>query len=797
MPGEGANGYGCVKNLDESDDGMAAGVRSNLGNLPLELTSFVGRRHEVAEARRLLSSSRLLTLTGVGGVGKTRLALRVAAEVKRAFRDGVWLVGLGDLRDPVLVPDTIATGLGLREQSFRPTLTMLAEYLRDRQLLLVLDNCEHLVDEVAKSVETLLTSCSDLRILATSREPLGIGGESAMRVPPLAVPDPYRSVSLRSLPRYESVTLFAERAAAALPGFELTEDNQLAVAQICSRLEGLPLPIELAAARLRAMSVTQILQRLTDRFKLLTGGSRVAPGRQQTLRLSMDWSFELCTTHERQLWARLSVFAGGFELDAAEEICADELNSGRLLDHVVSLVDKSILIREEPGKVVRYRLLETLREYGREKLQEAGEDSQLRRRHRDWYKKMALRAEVEWISPSQVELITRLQREQTNLREALKFSMTDPTESESGVEIAAALYPFWRLRSPLGEGRHWLDLALASQGGQPSTGRVKALCADSMLAGVQGDLRAAAARIEEARVVATKIGGDEMGALVTSDEGRLSLYAGDLAHAVACFESAVNFFRKGGNIHRVIGDLLGLGLACGLNGDIERAVACHEEVLSLAEPRGESVYRSYALWILGMLVAQQGDPVRATTLLEQGLQLTRVVDDPLTSAWCLEALAWIAAGDQRAQRAAILLGSAESLGKKVGGRTAIVPNLLLYHEECERRTRRVLGDRAFQSAYAQGEAFGYEEALAYALDEQFPTASPASTSDSTTLTKRELEVATLVAQGLTNRAIATKLVISQRTAQGHVEHVLAKLGFTSRAQIAAWMVEQTHDEQNS
>nr|WP_276139463.1 LuxR C-terminal-related transcriptional regulator [Rhodococcus sp. T2V] len=510
----------------------------------------------------------------------------------------------------------------------------------------------------------------------------------------------------------------------------------------------------------------------------------------------MDWSFELCTTRERQLWARLSVFAGGFELDAAEEICADELNSEQFLDHVVSLVDKSILIREEPGKVVRYRLLETLREYGREKLQEAGEDSQLRRRHRDWYKKMALRAEVEWISPSQVEQITRLQREQTNLREALEFSMTDPIESESGVEIAAALYPFWRLRSPLGEGRHWLDLALASQGGQPSAGRVKALCADSMLAGVQGDLRAAAARIEEARVVATKIGGDEMGALVTSDEGRLSLYAGDLTHAVACFESAVNFFRKGGNVHRVIGDLLGLGLACGLNGDIERAVACHEEVLSLAEPRGESVYRSYALWILGMLVAQQGDPVRATTLLEQGLQLTRVVDDPLTSAWCLEALAWIAAGDQRAQRAAILLGSAESLGKKVGGRTAIVPNLLLYHEECERRIRRALGDRAFQSAYAQGEAFGYEEALAYALDEQFPTASPASTSDSTTLTKRELEVATLVAQGLTNRAIATKLVISQRTAQGHVEHVLAKLGFTSRAQIAAWMVEQTHDEQN-
>lgn len=333
----------------------------------MELTSFVGRRRELADAKTKLSVSRLVTLAGIGGVGKTRLALRVAADARPRFADGVRLVELGDLPDDLPLEDAVAAALGLRDQSARPLRDVLVEYLVSRRLLLVLDNCEQVVNAVAGLVEALLHTCPDLRILATSREALGIGGEAVLRVPPLTVPEAVHRPSLRAMPRYDAVTLFAERAAAAVPGFELTEDNHLGVARICHQLDGLPLPIELAAARLRAMSVEQILQRLTDRYKLLTLGSRGAPTRQQTLRLCVDWSYELCTQQEQQLWARLSVFAGSFELDAAESICAGDLVPEDLLDVVASLVDKSVLIREEAGAVVRFRLLETLaeRSFGR------------------------------------------------------------------------------------------------------------------------------------------------------------------------------------------------------------------------------------------------------------------------------------------------------------------------------------------------------------------------------------------------------------------------------------------------
>ena len=343
----------------------AAGI--SVGTLPLALTSFVGRRNEVTETKNLLSISRLVTLTGIGGVGKTRLAVRVAADVRRGLGDGVRWVELGELQDGSLVVGMVAAALGLRDRSARRLDDVVAEFLIPRHLLLVLDNCEQVVDAAAALVGMLLRTCPELRILTTSREPLTLGGEAVLRVPPLTVPDPDREPSLRGLPRYDAVTLFAQRAAAAVPGFELTEDNRVTVARICRQLDGLPLPIELAAARLRAMSPEQILERLTDRYTLLTLGSRGAPTRQQTLRLSIDWSHDLCTPREQQLWARLSVFAGSFELDAAEEICGEGVAAGDLLDAVTSLVDKSILSREDAGPVVRFRMLETLRDYGRER----------------------------------------------------------------------------------------------------------------------------------------------------------------------------------------------------------------------------------------------------------------------------------------------------------------------------------------------------------------------------------------------------------------------------------------------
>ncbi|RZL73210.1 MAG: protein kinase, partial [Rhodococcus sp. (in: high G+C Gram-positive bacteria)] len=300
-------------------------VRGAKGNLPVELTSFVGRRSELTDTKAMMAVSHLVTLTGIGGVGKTRLALRVAENMRRDFGDGVWLVELAELSDGSLLTDVVAAALGLRDYSATPLHEVLLEFLVPRELLLVLDNCEQVVDAAAGLAETLLRVCSGVRILATSREPLGIGGESVLRVPPLAVPDPARQSSLQGLPSYDAVTLFVDRAATAVPGFALTEDNETAVARICHRLDGLPLLIELAAARLRAMSPEQILQRLTDRYALLTRGSRVAPSRQQTLRLCVDWSYELCTPVEQRMWSRLSIFAGSFELDAAEQICGSGL----------------------------------------------------------------------------------------------------------------------------------------------------------------------------------------------------------------------------------------------------------------------------------------------------------------------------------------------------------------------------------------------------------------------------------------------------------------------------------------
>ncbi|MGY4784356.1 ATP-binding protein [Rhodococcus opacus] len=761
----------------------------------MELTSFVGRRRELTEAKRLLSLARLVTLTGVGGVGKTRLAVRVAANARRAFDDGVWLIELGELNDPDLLADTVVAALGLREQSSNPSLELLAEHLADRRVLLLLDNCEHLVEAAAVLAETLLRQCPGLRILATSREPLGIGGEAVMRVPPLTVPDPDRPPLLQGLPGDDAVTLFAARAEAAAPGFVLSESNRATVTLICQRLDGLPLAIELAAARLRVLSPQQILDRLTDRYGLLTAGSRGAPARHQTLKLSIDWSYDLCEPVEQQLWARLSVFAGGFELDAAESLGTGLLAREEVLDVVARLVDQSILIREEAGTVARYRLLESLREYGYQKLREMGEEAALRRRHRDWCLQLVKQAEEEWIGPHQLAWITRLEQEQPNMRDALQFCVTEPgeDEAEAGLQIAAALHTLWLTHGLLSEGRCWLDRVLAHHSGQPTTERIKALSANAALAAIHGDLRKGAVLVEEGVALAAHLGGTGVQAIVTHADGLQALFGGDLPRAVASFEAALEGFRAEGDLMRLIEDLVGLELASGLLGDMPRAIACKEEVLAITELYGESVQRACSLWAFALAVWQT-DHMHASRLLEQSVRLARVVDDRLNAAMSLEALAWIAAADHLDRRAAVLLGAAAALSQTVVGAPIAVPTLLTYHDECVRQARRALGMQVFDEEVRHGEAMTFENAVAYALGEEHRTASLPRADTATGLTKHERQVAGLVAEGLTNKAIAAQLVISPRTAQGHVEHVLTKLGFTSRAQIAAWVVERGETE---
>jgi non-specific serine/threonine protein kinase len=769
----------------------ASSALSRMGRLPLELTSFVDRRHELTEAKNLLAGPRLVTLIGIGGVGKTRLAIRVAASVQRNYADGVRLVGLGELRNDSSLVDAVAGALGLQDQSARPLCEVLTDFLVPREVLLVLDNCEHMLDAVAELAETLLRACPGLRILATSREPLGIGGEAVLQVPPLAVPDPELPPSLRRLPRYDAVTLFVERGATAVPGFALTAENAAAVAGICHRLDGLPLPIELAAARLRAMSTQQLLERLTDRFILLTRGNRGAPPRQQTMRLCIDWSFELCTAREQLVWGRVAVFAGRFELGAAEQACGVGLASGELLDTLASLVEKSILIREESGSVVLFRMLETLREYGYEKLKQTGEYLSVRRRHRNWYEALALDAETEWISARQLDWIARLRREQPNLREALEFSIDD--DPDAGLRTAAALFFFWTSQGLYSEGRRWIDRMLARHSGPPTLDSIKAIYCCSVMAFAQGDLKAGATLVEDLRPLTAHTSDQVIRAYADGAVGAFDLNKGDFVHARSHLEAAAGEFSERGEHTLEISILYLLGLAYGLSGLTGQAIECLERVLAIAEEHHEKMYRSLALSALGIAVWRHGDSDRAVRVLEQSLDLNRQVHHPRATTTCLETLAWIACERRDAVRAAVLMGAAEALARSIGSSAVVFTTLLDYHQKCDMTSRQDLGDKAFEASYRTGERLSFDAAIAYALREQPPSTSTPDTHPSTRLTKRELQVADLIAEGLTNRAIAERLVISPRTAQGHVEHILTKLGFTSRTQVAAWTTENPHD----
>jgi serine/threonine-protein kinase PknK len=688
-----------------------AGIRRTLGNIPLELTSFVGRRTELSDLKDLLSQSRLVTLTGIGGVGKTRLALRAAAEARHDYTDGVWLAELGELRDGSLLVDVVAASLGLREQPGAPLSQALVEYLSLRKLLLVLDNCEQVIDAAAKLAETLLRACPDLRILATSREALGIGAETVLRLAPLTLP-PDPEPTLRGLPNYDAVALFAERAAAAVPGFKLTDDNKATVARICAKLDGLPLAIELAAARLKAMSPEQILERLGDRYSLLTRGSRGAPTRQQTLSWSVGWSYELCTPAEQRLWGRLSVFAGSFELEAAEYICGADMDSEDFVDLLTSLVDKSVLLRTESNGLVRFRLIETLRDYGRERIRPTGDYPELRRRHRDWYERLAAEAEAAWFGSEQVQWIQRLERELPNLREALEFGPSE--DGHQRPSIAAAMGLFWISRGLFGEARRWLDRELDSTAPVASVDRAKTLYYASLLAGLQGDVSAARARVAQGHALVRATADPTAHALVSLAEGFSALFAGDFHAASTCVAAAL---AVAGDPVMEAPTLLLLGWAYEFAGDTEKALVWQQKALALSESHGELAFRTYALWSIAIAKLHQGERDRAAQLMRQGLSLAHRLNDARTAGSFLEALAWTAAEEHDPQRAVVLMGAADALGRQVGSPTIPFSNLLVQHEQCERSARQALGAETFEAALRHGSSLSFDEAVAYALSD--------------------------------------------------------------------------------
>ncbi|MGN9843915.1 LuxR C-terminal-related transcriptional regulator [Nonomuraea sp. H19] len=722
----------------------------------------------------------MLTLTGVGGVGKTRLARRIAAEMAREFPDGVWLIDLAPLMAGDLLAETVAGTVGCPW----PDMASLAEYLRDKKLLLVLDNCEHLPVQCAVLAGDLLAAVPELRILATSRQPLHLADEAILDVPPLTVPEAAEG-SMDGALQNEAVRLFEDRAASAVHEFRVNDANSMAVVQLCRRLDGIPLAIELAAVRVLVLSVEQILERLDDRFRLLTKGPSNVPPRQKTLRGLLDWSYDLCSAEEQLLWERLSVFSGGCDLEAIEHVCSgDEVVSGKVPHLLAQLEDKSILQHREQGSAVRFEMLDTLREYGWERLVASGQDKAIRLRHRDWCRSLAARSEAEWFSEHQMDWLGRLTQEQGNVRSALEFCLSEPGEAWAALEIAAAMWSHRLSWSSPSEGHHWLERALA-QDHEPSTIRAKALWVDAWLVLLRGDADAAKPLLEECRTLAERHGDEAQLAGAAHITGFSALLAGDFAQAFALLEEALARRRALGNRGHAWVVIFQLAMTAVLMDDPRSSALC-EEVLETSSSAKAEWSVSYALWVTALDRWRRGDLRSAGTMMRDAVRLKLRCNDHLGLAQSIEGLAWILAGDEHHEQAAQTLGAAHVVWRSIGTSLSGLRHLADAHDRCESELRRHLGDETFEAAFIRGSEFTLEQAAAYALDEKLVrgAASPRPESDVTSvLTRREREIAELVAKGLSNKQIADALVISQRTADCHVGNILRKLNFTSRAQI--------------
>jgi predicted ATPase/class 3 adenylate cyclase/Tfp pilus assembly protein PilF len=604
-------------------------------NLPMQLTSFIGREKELVDLGRALTT-RLLTLTGTGGAGKTRLALQLAADQLDRFPEGVWVVELASLTDPALVTQAVALVVGVREEPGQPLLTTLLAALRGRQLLLLLDNCEHLLEACAQLTDAVLRGCPWVQILATSREALGIAGEVARRVPSLAVPPADRLPPIEQLNQYAAVRLFVERALAVQPAFVVTNQNAPAVAQLCWRLDGIPLALELAAARVRVLTVEQIAARLDDRFRVLTGGSRTALPRQQTLRAAIDWSYQLLSDAERALLRRLAVFVGDWSLEAAEAVCE---GVGSVLDLLTALVDKSLVIAESKDEEGRYRLLETIRQYAGEKLRESGEADATRALHRGWYRALVERAEPELSGPQQRNWLDRLERERDNLRTVLEGSVADPLGLEEGLRMAAALWRLWIVRGYLGEGRHLLSALLAPAATIPAVrqtaARMGALYAASLVAYLQGDYAATGSLAEECLAVAQSRGDERWMAFATDQLVGAIMNQGDYPRATALSVDVLATMRRVGDRVGMSYALMELAILARLQGDYERSVARGMECLALCREAGDLWAIGQLLSNLGLTYYQQGQYQTARHQFAEALALRRELRDQSGTAWSL------------------------------------------------------------------------------------------------------------------------------------------------------------------
>ena len=753
------------------------------GNLPAETTSFIGRRRECAELRKRLSTARLVSLVGPGGVGKTRLAIRAGTDLARGFAGGAWFVELADVRDPALIGNAALAALGLRDQSATEPRALLLSYLHDRELLLVVDNCEHLLDAAARLVADILQAAPGVRVIATSREPLSVAGEHVLPVPPLELPRAQADESLDQLRQNESVELFTERASAASGRFELTASNRAAVVDLCRRLDGLPLAIELAAVRTRVLAVEQILDRLSDRFALLTGGSRAALPRHQTLRTTIEWSHDLLGADERTLLRRLCVFAGRFTLEDVESGCdSDGVPAARVLDVLSSLVDKSLVMKEDTPGPACYRLHETMREFARLKLQEAGEEEAAELRCVEYYVSTCRRS-AEGARYTIVEWLAWMDLEIDNIRSVLRRCL-DHLDIALGIDLATSIPLYWATRATT-EGVRWLDELLATGCGDSELqaraeylrGFLAVLLIDPTAA-VPALARAAGADREAGRLrpLAASL---SMGSIAAN-------MAGDRVAARRLLDEAQAVTAGLDDVPARLAFLQARSLDGFFEGDLAAASFASSEGARLSRQAGELYTLKVWLLNLGTVALIGGELGASKPLFAEALRIARQIDDRVQLSYLLDALGCHAAGSGQAPLAARLLGAADTVRSETGNR--IMPYLAPQVAQAKASAIAALGAFRFEAESAAGSRLSRDDAVRLALGEPTHVAAEATEgAGAALLAKREAEVARLVAEGLTNKEIGARLFISEHTVDSHVRSILNKLGFNSRAQIAAWM----------
>ncbi len=720
-------------------------------NLRLEVTSFIGREREIEQAIRMIEETALLTLTGPGGVGKTRIGLRLARNLLDRFEDGAWIVECGTLSDPAFVLPSVASAIGLTEPAGGSLLSTIVEYLKGKRLLLVLDDCDPVLYACAELAEALLRSCSAVRIVVTSREALGVPGEAILPIPSLATPGVGSAVILKELGHIDACRLFVERAKVVQPAFLLTEQNASSVAQLCRRLDGIPLAIELAAARVRALPVEQIAARLDDRFRLLTGGSRAVVARHQTLRATIDWSFDLLTSPERAVLRRLSVFAGGATLEAAESVCiGDPVDPIEILDLLGRLVEKSLVFTDPTSTEAHFRLLETVREYARGRLVEADEGDSTLRRHRDWYLAFVDEAASAFFQgPEPAELLARLDSEHDDLRAAMGWCLDQPGEGEAGLRMAAGLWRYWEIRGHLTEGRRWFERMMEAVGEELSPLRANALTGAGNLAFMQGDFLAASSFHEASLFLHRQIGDQQSVAYAANNLANTAFQLGDHDQARRLYEETLAITRELGDVRGVIfgsinlaavatseGDFSGAqGLqdeilaairdlgdrwmeafaldtfagATGRAGDPSGARSLHADALAILESIGDRRGVARVLTNLADLALAEGDTVRARGLFGQSLAIRQELGDMPGLASAIENLAGAVAADD-AEGAARLNGAAESLREAI--RAKIPPQAAARHDQNLANLAERLGTDRFEAARRQGRQMTPNEALA-------------------------------------------------------------------------------------